>query len=154
MSTTPLQQHNTITLRSLAAALREGSLSIGVSGRALRQIAGPDADEVELYLRSLVDDGMTTAQVATVVDAVADTKDQSIDPSVLLDLVLSGPEVPGIPTCDTAAVMQALVEAARSEVLLVGYAVHNGEKLFARLAQRMREDAKLRVVFCLDMQRG
>jgi len=35
----------------------------------------------------------------------------------------------------------------------VGYADHNGQKVFARLAERMDDDPGLRVRFCLDMSR-
>jgi len=66
-----------------------------------------------------------------------DAREGSADPQMLFDLVLSGPEVPGIPTADTAAVLQTLIESAQTEIRLVGYTVHHGKKLFRRLAERM-----------------
>jgi hypothetical protein len=153
MSVEPLHRLHPASLQALAGALREGPLAAGLSVRALGQIAGPHAEDVEVCLRGLLDSGMTPAHVALVVDAVAETRERALDPSLLIDLILSGPDVPGIPTGDTAAAMHTLVEAAETEILLVGYAVHNGEKLFSRLAERMREAPSLRVVFCLDISR-
>lgn len=96
---------------------------------------------------------MTPAHVAMLVDAVADTRAAAPDPMSLMDLVLSGPDLPGLPTGDTAATMHAMIAAAEHEVLLVGYAVHNGRQVFAPLADRMAAHPSLRVMFCLDISR-
>ncbi len=85
-------------------------------------------------------------------DAIAQGREGQSDRG-LFDLVLLGPEVPGMPTSDTAATVQTLIEGAQREVLLVGYAVHNGKRLFKRLAERMESVPELRVVFCLDIAR-
>lgn len=120
---------------------------------ALQQISGSKAIALEKCIVGLQQNGMTPAQVALLADAIADARDATPQPSSLFDLVLSGPDVPGIPTADTAAVMQTLIEEATSQVLLVGYAVHNGQRLFKRLAARMEGLPSLRVVFCLDIPR-
>ncbi len=97
--------------------------------------------------------GMTTGQIAILLAAVAEATERAVDPGRLLDLVISGPDVPGVPTGDTAAAMWSLVESAQAEVLLVGYAVHNGQKVFGRLAERMKQNPDLRVTLCLDIAR-
>src|SRR5689334_21332881 len=148
MSAGPLPALSIASLRALSRSLRDGPLAGGISARAIREVTGSQYEQVESYLRGMTGKGVSPSDVAAIVDAVADTKECGFDPSVLLDLVLSGPDVPGIPTCDTAAVIHSLIEQANNEVLLVGYAVHNGEKLFARLAERMRQLPSLRVVFC------
>lgn len=140
-------------LRSLVASLREGPLSSGITRFALQQIAGAHAAELETYLTELGRSGMDTPQIALLVEAVARVRESTPDPTSLFDLVLSGPDVPGIPTADTAAVMHTLIEEATSEVLLVAYAVHNGQRIFGRLAAKMQATPSLRVVFCLDIPR-
>jgi hypothetical protein len=140
-------------LRALAASLREGPLSAGVTRFALQQIAGARAAELEACLAELGRSGMGASQIALLVEAVAKAQESSPAPTSLFDLVLSGPDVPGIPTADTAAVMHTLIEDAASEVLLVAYAVHNGQRLFGRLAAKMEASPTLRVVFCLDIPR-
>ncbi len=141
------------SLRSLSISLRQGALSSGITRQALQQIAGPQAAKLESCLEGLLEDGMKPAQVAMLAEAIANARESTPDHAALFDLVLSGPEVPGIPTGDTAAVMLRLIEEANSEILLVGYAVHNGRRLFERLAARMQSVEALQVIFCLDIPR-
>lgn len=149
----PLFQLSTASLMSLASSLREGALSSGITSNALQQIAGNRATELGQCLQELLSDGSTTTQVARLIEAVTETRQHVRDPSLLIDLVLSGPDVPGVPTGDTGATIRALIEDANSEILLIGYAVHNGQQLFAPLAAKMLRTPLLRVGFCLDIGR-
>lgn len=101
----------------------------------------------------LLEAGWSRAQVALLVDSIAAAKSDTIDPGQLVDLVLSGPDVPGVPTADTAAVVRTMIEDANLEVLLVGYAIHNGRRLFEPLAGRLGKVEGLKVTFCLDIAR-
>ena len=141
------------SLRSLAASLREGTLSSGVAKYTLQQIAGPYALELESWLKQLSQAGLSPLQMALLVDTVAQVREATPEPTSLFDLVLSGPDVPGIPTSDTAAVTRTLIEEATTEVILVTYAIHNGQRLFEPLAARMEKLPSLRVVFYLDIPR-
>ena len=96
---------------------------------------------------------MTSMQMAVVADAIADARESAVDPARLLELVISGPDVSGIPTSDTAATMRTLIGEAAQRLLLVGYAVHNAKALFEPLASRMAANKSLRVTFCLDISR-
>ncbi len=139
-------------LRALAGGLRSGPLGIDHSPRALVQVAGDCAATAGLLVERLKASGMSSAQMAVAVDVLADARELFPDPGRFLELVLSGPDVPGVPTADTAATMRALIGEAREELLLVGYAVHNARDLFEPLATRIRQDA-LRVSFCLEIAR-
>ena len=149
----PLQNLSPANLRSLATSLREGPLSLGITRQALTQIVGPHAGEIFVCFEALRTQGMSPSHVALVTEAVAATRESVTTPQQLFDLVISGPEVPGVPTADTAATVHTLIENAQSEILLVGYAVHNGKRLFKRLAERMKEASTLRVTFHLDIPR-
>lgn len=151
--TEALTQLSDASLGTLAASLRDGALSMGVARHAVEQIAGPHAASVHSCLEGLLNQGMTPRQVALLVQAIVDTRARVGDPSLLFDLVLSGPDVPGVPTTDTASVMHTLIQEARSEVLLIGYAVHNGQRLFEPLAAKMRSAPEIAVRFCLDIRR-
>jgi phosphatidylserine/phosphatidylglycerophosphate/cardiolipin synthase-like enzyme len=140
-------------LRELARALRDGPLATSLSERVLDQIVGPKADSVGSGIRTWYASGMTAATLALTVDALAESRERAPDPSELFDLVLSGPNLPGVPTFDTEAVFHSLIEQAERDVLFVGYAVHKGRSLFARLAERMAESPDLRVTFCMDISR-
>lgn len=71
-----------------------------------------------------------------------------------MDLILSGPDASGVPARDTAIVMQTLIEKARHEIILIAYAIHNGQKLSKRFAERMAEDQDINVWFYLNIARG
>lgn len=142
------------SLRELASALREVPMAAALSAHAMRQIVGGALLQESLQaVADLRDDGWTTMQIATLAELLADAKAQIESPEQLFDLVLSGPDVPGIPTRDTAAVMHSLIEDCQREVILVGYAVHNGRRLFEGLARKMEEDLDLKVWFCLHVGR-
>lgn len=140
-------------VRALAASLRDGPLAMGLSRHALGQVVGSQAATVLVDLQELQNQGMSVAHLALLLEAVARGRERTADSHPPIELVLSGPEVPGVPTADTAAVVQTLIEAAATEILLVGYTVHNGRKLFRRLAERMESTPGLHVVFCLDIAR-
>lgn len=140
-------------LKALAASLREGPLSLGVTKHGVRQLVGPQGDVIYDCLQEYMMDGMAPRHIALMLDSIARTKEQSPDPAILFELVLSGPDVPGVPTEDTAAAFQMLINEARREILLVGYAVHGGERIFEPLAARIRENPNLKVTFCLDISR-
>lgn len=149
----PLQNLSPANLRSLATSLREGPLSLGITRQALTQIIGPHGGEMFTYFDALHEKGMAPNHIALLIEAVATARENAATQQQLFDLVISGPEVAGVPTADTAATVHTLIENAQSEISLVGYAIHNGKRLFKRLAERMNEAPTLRVTFHLDIPR-
>lgn len=148
-----LHNLSTESLRALAASLRGGPLALGLSRPALAQAVGAQVSAVQATLERLGQQGMTPAHLALLIAAMVGERERATDPPLLFDLVLSGPEVPGMPTADTAAAVQTLIESAGEEAVLVGYTVHNGKRMFRRLAERMDAVPSLRVTFCLDIAR-
>jgi hypothetical protein len=140
-------------LRALAASLRSGPLSLGLSKRSVAQVAASEAEELLIYLRRLSDAGMSPAQSALVIEAIADTRNASNEAGQAVELILSGPQLPGVPLSDTIATVRTLVATVSRELILVGYAVHNAKPIFELVASRMAADHALRVVFCLDISR-
>jgi phosphatidylserine/phosphatidylglycerophosphate/cardiolipin synthase-like enzyme len=149
----PLHALSTVNLRALAGSLREGQLAFGVSPAAIMQLLGPGRDDVCVCLQRLVATGMAPAHCALLIEAITEERDRAPDLAKLFELVLSGPDVAGVPTEDTAAVVNSLFMEARTEVLVVSYAVFNGEIIFETLAARMRENPDLKVTLCLDIAR-
>jgi hypothetical protein len=68
--------------------------------------------------------------------------------------VTSGPEGPGITNRDTSVVLRGLFAQAESSVLVAGYAVYQGQRVFRALADRMQQVPGLRVRMFLDIQRS
>jgi hypothetical protein len=119
----------------------------------LQQVLGNSANDVAGVLNNLTSEGMTPAQIGLTLEAIVQGRELTVAVEDILDLVLSGPEVEGVPTRDTAASFNQLIEAGEREIVLVGYAVHNGKRIFERLADRMRAIPKLDVIFHLDIPR-
>ena len=141
------------SLQALAQALRDGALSRGESYRTLEQIAGIGATAIASAIKDLEQAGMSRPQIGLLVGAIAETRHQIPDPSLVFELVLSGPPVTGIPTRQTAAVVRSLFAEAREDVLVVGYAVHQGNEMFAPLHERMLAVPELRVRLSFDIRR-
>ncbi|MFM7076953.1 MAG: DISARM system phospholipase D-like protein DrmC [Planctomycetaceae bacterium] len=150
----PLLRLPVSALRSLASSLGDGLLSEAITQRGVEQAAGTDAGAVTALLRELTAEGFTPRHLALLVGGLAAAIDRAPKPTNLFDLVLSGPDLPGVPTSDTAAVMHTMITSATHEILLVGYAVHNGKRLFEPLAGRMEQVPSLAVTFCLDIPRA
>lgn len=140
-------------LRSLALSLRSGPLSHGPSQGGIESIAGRNAVEVRAWLEAMWAVGFTPAQMAVVVGQIQDERERAGDPLQFLDLVLSGPKVSAIPVRTTEAVFDSLIAGAHSELLVTGYAVHDGRRLFEGLARRMNENHGLRVSMVIDFKR-
>lgn len=151
MTFAALQDLPPSALRALASSLREGALSVAINRHALEQIVGVRVDDVQALIQSLFAQQMTATHVANLIAAVAETRENISDPALVFELVVSGPEVINVPTQDTAAVVQSLFREARSEVLVVGYAVHNGAEIFAPLHDQMCALPELRVRMCLNV---
>src|SRR5262249_9947266 len=71
-----------------------------------------------------------------------------------IDLVMSGPEAPGVANRDTRVVVRELFVNAQDSVLVAGYAVYQGKSVFQALADRMADVPGLKVRLFLDIQRG
>ena len=112
---------------------------------------GEAAGALRGWLVGLEAAGFSPAQIARLVSAViaGRERDQILAP----DLVVSGPDVPGVPTADTYSVVQTLFQEAETEIVLAGYAFYNGRMLFERLAERKQARPNLRIVFHVDVPR-
>lgn len=99
-------------------------------------IAGEHGAIVAAWLATLENAAFSPAQSARLLLAVVNGRHR--DRSLVPDLMLSGPDVPGVPTADTYAVVQSLFQEAQNEIVLAGYAFHIGKLLFERLAEQKR----------------
>lgn len=146
-----LADHSLVQLKDLLGLLRAGS-TLTFNVHTLQQLFGiAEGVVVADALRELGVQGWSTRQLAATVAAIIAAKE--LQSRVSYDLVLSGPEVPGIPTRSTHAVLHALIAEAESEVVLVGYVIYNATALLLPLASKMQSDPSLNVWCCLDIKR-
>lgn len=139
------------SLAALATAIEAGWLGGGSPDSMFASSAGADGALVSAWIRSLEAAAFTPAQIARLLRAIVAGRHR--DRILVPDLVVSGPDVPGVPTADTYAVVQSLFQEAQNEIVLAGYAFHNGKLLFERLAEQKKLRPQLRVIFHVDVPR-
>jgi phosphatidylserine/phosphatidylglycerophosphate/cardiolipin synthase-like enzyme len=136
-------------LKDLARALDGGHLSVEASAfqiqRTVRAVHGQAAEELAELLRS----GLQPRHAALLLATIVAERRQ---PDCSLEVVTSGPDATGA-TRDTGVVMRELFSIAEERVLVVGFAVYQGQQVFRALADRMEIRPRLAVRPCLDVSR-
>ncbi len=141
-------------LREIVVALRSRRLSAPFSPVGLQRLITGDAQQVSDALQELAHLGLSNDQLAATLDLLL--RDRWLRPKVddIFDLVTTGPEAPGIANRDTSVVVRELFAHATTSVVVAGYAVYQGQRVFQALADRMVECPGLSVRLFLDVQRG
>ncbi|MBI2503231.1 MAG: phospholipase [Candidatus Latescibacteria bacterium] len=149
-----LRQLQDDDLLALARGIQAGRLRPPFTTIALqRYLVGTACDGLAGALQELFEDGLKPEHLALFLETLAaDRKDRG---SVLdlLDLVSTGPEVPGTDNRDTSVVVRELFATARKYVLVAGYAVYQGQQIFLALAEQLDTNPALKVKMFLDVQR-
>ncbi len=142
-------------LKALAVALRSGRLPVPPTGLAVSRLCpGCDHAAVAQGIARLVSDGMSSAHLLVLLDAVAEQRAIGGGPGgESAELVWTGPEASGTASRDTAVVVRELFMSAMAEVVVAGYAVYQGRSVFAALAERMAANPNLKVRMFLDISR-
>ncbi len=141
-------------LHETANALRADRLQPPFSTVALERVVSRHLAEATSHaLGTLEQQGFSPTQIATMLELLrADRMNRpSLDDN--LELVTTAPEIDGIANRDTSAVVRDLFANANQSVLIAGYAVYQGQKVFQALADRMLAVPSLKVRLFLDIQR-
>lgn len=141
-------------LRTVAASLRSGRLCAPYSASSLgRHMAESIAGSVSAHLQEMSDTGMQPTAIAYSLELLASARSELSSVGDLIDLVLTGPQVAGAEHRDTSVVVSDLFRKSEEAILIAGYAVYQGQKVFHALAERMAERPALKVRMFLDIQR-
>ena len=142
-------------LRSLAAGIRSGRLNEPYPAPSLeRYLNASLASQVSAELVEMTKSGMSAVAVASMVDLLASALASRPGLSDVVDLVTTTPDGWRDANRDTSVVVSELFRNASASVLVAGYAVHQGQKVFQALAERMRRKPDLSVRMFLDIQRS
>jgi hypothetical protein len=135
----------------LAGALESGLLAPPTSVMALRSVLGSRVG-CDAVAAALVEAGWTgvSAPVAAAWIRSLERVAARVRP---LELVRTGPEVPGLHARDTPRVYEALLGSAERSVGASTYAFFDGPRAFEVLARRMEARSDLRVTPLLNLQR-
>jgi hypothetical protein len=139
----------------LISALRSGRLKSPFASTLIERIVGHavSADTIEV-MEALGRAGLSGPQLAAALELVVQDRQRRPRLEDAIDLVTSGPEAPGLANRDTAVVVRELFANATTSVLVAGYAIFQGHRVFQSLADRMQERPDLKVRMFLDIQRG
>ena len=141
-------------LSDLCSALKSGRLSPPYSPISLERILPRSATvTVCEHLRQLDGSGLTAVMIAHSLDLVLSDRARRFIPEELLQLVITGPDAASA-VRDTGVVVREVFANANKSVLVAGYAVYQGHRVFQALADRMVEIPELQVRMFLDVRRG
>ena len=146
---------STNDIKALALALRAGRLDQSLSEVTLRRVVTHSSlESVIAAIRSFKEQGWTSSQIALFLEEIA--TDRSVRQTIdnVMDIVTTGPEIAGVDNRDTSVIVRDLFTRATTSVLVAGYAIYQGQKVFQTLANRMKESPELSVRIILDIQRG
>lgn len=141
-------------LATIADAVQNQWITLHSSPIAIASLVGNCAPIVTAAFTALRQNGFNETQSAILLEAISAAKKAEIDHQTQADIVISGPDVPGIPTAATEAVVQSLFQEAQTEILLAGYAFHNAKLILEPLAKRLQTKPALSVILHVDISRG
>lgn len=142
-------------LKLLKKALESGRLVPPYSKLQVRRLFSlAISDVLLLQLSELQNRGFDVDQIALLLGIIINDRcvitKTELSP---LELVISGPTVEGVYNRDTAVVVNDLFSNAKQSVLVAGYAVYDGKRIFQSLADRMRTCEGLTVELYLNIER-
>lgn len=143
-------------LKDVAEAIETGYVSLPCTKLGIQKILhnAPNAPAVAHGLNALHGSGFSPNHIAVMLKVVLSTREDRPTLNDLVDIVLSGPDTETVASKDTGNVVHGLFMNAKREVLVAGYAVYQGKKVFAALAEQMEANPSLQVRFFLDIQRN
>ena len=139
-------------LKFLADVLSEGRLNPPFNDIALSRLGVTDPAVVIHDLSTLASQNYSAKQIATLVEAVAIERQAIEHASARIEIVATGPDTHER-TRDTAIVIEQLFQEAQKSVLVVGFALYQGRRIFKTLADRMDAEPDLRAICCFDISR-
>ncbi|MFH1469407.1 MAG: DISARM system phospholipase D-like protein DrmC [Pseudomonadota bacterium] len=155
--TDPLRRLGRGSLASLAEALAAGRLGPPYHPAALaHHVPDPLVQTAVAALAALDAEGMAPRHIARTLALLAEERAAGQRIADRLQLVLSPPELDQVDARDTIVVVQDLLRAATSRVIIASYALDEGPKaeaLFGALAARMDQLPDLDVALYLNVHR-
>lgn len=142
-------------LNALAASIRSGRVDAPFLPQSVERFVGSvDGDLVSRRLMDLHSTGMAPLAICACLELLAQSAAARRPLEDAVDLVTTGPEAGGVANRNTSVVVSDLFRNAQHSVLVGGYAIYQGQKVFQALATRMEQHQGLQVRMFLDVPRG
>jgi phosphatidylserine/phosphatidylglycerophosphate/cardiolipin synthase-like enzyme len=141
-------------LQALAGALSSGAVTPPYLALSVRRFVPPDlvascSEELALWAQR----GLAPTGLADLLRLIARERSARREQADHVELVWSGPETTVSVSRDTAVVVRELFASARQSVLVSGYAVRQGKRVFHELAANLDAHPQLQVRMFLNVQR-
>lgn len=136
-------------LLALVGLIEDQRVAWPLTIQSVRSVGLPHDSAAANILIEMLEVGSSRAGAALSLRHLAKAYDTAARPPML---VASGSR-PGSGTRDTAVVTDELFKTFERELLVAGFAVHQGDQIFATLAQRYDIERDLKVVLCLNVGR-
>jgi phosphatidylserine/phosphatidylglycerophosphate/cardiolipin synthase-like enzyme len=118
-----------------------------------RHVPPGQSDQVANELTRLYESGMRIPHLVYLLRVIAEERSVFQNSDRVVELVWTGPEVPGAESRDTGVLVAELFATAEKSVLIAGFAVAQGKRIFKTLSDRMRELPNLQVRMFLNVAR-
>jgi phosphatidylserine/phosphatidylglycerophosphate/cardiolipin synthase-like enzyme len=142
------------SLVQLAESIETGRLAPPFNAFSVaREVPAEQSDQVARELTRLNESGMQISHLVYLLRAIAGERSASRDSAPVVELVWTGPEVPGAQSRDTGVLVGELFATAEKSVLIAGFAVAQGKRIFKALSDRMSTLPDLQVRMFLNVQR-
>jgi hypothetical protein len=145
------------SLRALAAALANGALVSPYRPLSLERFLPRDrVEDAARDLTAAEADGFGAVPLARLLEALAEERSAQRAIAERVELVWSGPESATARTRDTAVVVDELFRRANRSVLVSGYALYQGKRIFRELAASAdaRPELEMRLFFNVHRDAG
>jgi hypothetical protein len=139
-------------LTSISNALKSRRLTSPFSSAALSRITGSNMAPCRVAaLQLIIDKGFGTESLALSIDLLVQALECRLPIEDAAQLVMTAPTESGTYHRDTRVVVTDLFKQAEFNVTVVGYAVHQGKRIFEELALRMELKPSLQVRLFLNL---
>ena len=141
-------------LQILATAIASGRLAPPFSVVSIeRYVNSAAADGITRSLQGLAASGISAQGLSKTLKLLAEGMAGRLLLEDIVELVTTGPSSGSTNTRDTSVVVRELFHAAVHSVVVIGYSVSQGQRVFQALADRMTDLPDLQVRMFLDIQR-
>lgn len=151
----PLHVLSRVGMLDLADALAAGRLVPPYTPLAVAAwVPSLQGEDIAGELEHLRQSGLQPHQIASVLNLLATERELGQRVTDRLQLVWTGPEVPGSVSRDTGVVVRELLTSARHSLLLSTFTIHRGAEVFAPLATAIKNNLTLRARLVVNVGRN
>ncbi len=145
---------STPQLKALASAARRGELEPPIEIALGTYCPGPFRKALGIEIAQAAAKGIRGEALAMLLDTLAQDRERREAKALTVDLVWTGPDIPGDHSRDTRIVVHELFRKARRSVLVSTFALYDGKDLFAPLYETWQKHPEMTVNLFVDIHPG